>query len=146
MTMMAFILAAAALAPAVQAPAAPADPASPSAPAAEIGVTGDTIADPKVARDALRELGGFASRALKCSQIDGVEASALPAGWIPADPNFRIGPPGARYERWEVKLCGRSEPFLLAFWSEAGGPQFQVGHPFPADPAKPPKPPKPLKS
>jgi hypothetical protein len=120
------LAAAAAVAPASEAPAA-----------AEVAISGRTTADPKVAHEALGEVGGFAGRALKCSQIDGVEASPLPAGWVPTDPNFRIGPAGARYERWEVSLCGRREPFLIVFWSDAGGPQFQVGHPFPAGPAAP---------
>ena len=61
---------------------------------------------------------------------------------MPADPNFRIGPKGARYERWGIKLCGRVVPFLVALLAKhpKAGPRFQVAHPFPAEPETPPKP------
>ena len=106
---------------------------------AGLSLTGKTAADPKIVPDALQEVGGFATRALKCGEIEGVEASPLPRRWIPADPNFRIGPKGARYERWVVKLCGKSEPFLVALWKDKGRPQFAVGHPFPGGPPAPTK-------
>lgn len=105
-------------------------------------ITGKTAApNPKIAREALQEAGGFATRSLKCSGgVGSAKASLMPKGWVPADPNFRIGPKGARYERWEVEACGRTEPFLIVFWKDKkAGPQYQVGHPFPADPAKKPK-------
>ena len=105
---------------------------------AKIGMTGRTRApDAIVAQAALNEARGFASgQALKCSQMDGAVASLMPKGWVPADPNFRIGPKGARYERWEIKLCGKSVPFLVVFWKIKGRADFQVAHPFPADPAR----------
>lgn len=117
--------------------------ASPDAAAlAKIGITGRTAApDAKVAQAALNETKGFAAgQALKCSEMGGVEARLMPKGWVPADPNFRIGPKGARYERWDIKLCGKSVPFLVVFWKAKGKADFQVAHPFPADPAKPAKP------
>jgi hypothetical protein len=109
---------------------------------AKIGIAGRTGApDAQVAQAALNEVRGFAAgESLKCSEMGSAEASLMPKGWVPADPNFRIGPKRARYERWEVKLCGRSEPFLVVFWKVKGRPDFQVAHPFPADPAKKPKP------
>ncbi|MGZ8286599.1 MAG: hypothetical protein ACXW27_16075 [Allosphingosinicella sp.] len=108
---------------------------------AKIGITGRTAApDAKVAQAALNEAGGFAAgHALKCGEMGGAEASLMPKGWVPADPNFRLGPKGARYERWEIKLCDKSVPFLVVFWKVKGRPDFQVAHPFPVDPAKPPK-------
>lgn len=108
---------------------------------AKIGITGRTAApDAKVAQAALNEAGGFATgNALKCGEMGGAEASLMPKGWVPADPNFRIGPKGARYERWEIKLCGKNVPFLVVFWKRKGRTDFQVAHPFPAGPVKPPK-------
>lgn len=123
-----------ALAAAVAAAPPEAPPAATSTP-----LTGRTAADPKIVPDALNEAAGFAARALKCGRIESVEATILPKKWIPADPNFRIGPKGARYERWTVRLCGRSEPFLIAHWKHSGRPQFSVGHPFPAGPETKPK-------
>jgi hypothetical protein len=114
---------------------ASADPAA----LAKIGITGSTRApDSKVAQAALDEAGGFArGQALKCGDMRGAQASLMPKGWIPADPNFRIGPKGARYERWDIQLCGKAVPFLLVFWTDKkAGPQFQVAYPFPAGPAK----------
>jgi len=112
-----------------------------SAALAKVGITGGTAApDATVAQAALTEVRGFAAgEALKCSEMGGVEASLMPKGWVPADPNFRIGPKKkARYERWDVKLCGKSVPFLVVFWKDKkAGPQFQVAHPFPAGPVKP---------
>jgi hypothetical protein len=109
---------------------------------AKIGITGRTAApDANVAQAALNEAGGFAAgHALKCHERGGAEASLMPKGWVPADPNFRLGPKGARYERWEIKLCGKSVPFLVVFWKAKGRADFQVAHPFPADPVKPRKP------
>jgi hypothetical protein len=128
MTLLALLLAA----------AAPAQAAGPPV-VAPMTVTGRTRApDPKTAQAALQEAGGFAARSLKCSDMGGAVASLMPKGWVPADPNFRIGPKGARYERWEIQACGRSEPFLVVFWKDRkAGPQYQVGHPFPAGPVKP---------
>jgi hypothetical protein len=109
---------------------------------AKIGITGRTAApDAQVAQAALNEAGGFAAgHALKCGQMEGAVASLMPKRWVPADPNFRLGPKGARYERWDIKLCGKSVPFLVVFWKNKGRPDFQVAHPFPADPARPVKP------
>ncbi len=113
--------------------------ASPDAGAlAKIGITGRTKApDAKVAQAALTEARAFASgHALKCTEMGAAEASLMPKGWVPADPNFRLGPKGARYERWEIRLCGRDVPFLVVFWKKKGIADFQVAHPFPADPVK----------
>jgi len=110
---------------------------------AKAGITGRTAApDAQVARAALNEAGGFAAGpSLKCSEMGGARASLMPKGWVPADSNFRIGPKGARYERWDIRLCGKDVPFLVVFWKDKkAGPQFQVAHPFPAGPAKPGKP------
>lgn len=118
--------------------AAPA-PAADSAALAKLGITGRTAApDAATAQAALNEAAGFAAgQALKCSEAGGARASLMPQGWVPADPNFRLGPKGARYERWEIQLCGKSEPFLVVFWTDKGRHDFQVAHPFPAEPAKP---------
>ena len=101
---------------------------------AKIGITGRTRApDPAVAQAALNEAGGFArGTALKCGEMGGAEASLMPKRWVPADPNFRIGPKGARYERWDIQLCGKKVPFLVVFWKVKGKADFQVAHPFPA--------------
>ena len=107
---------------------------------AKIGIAGRTRApDAAAAQAALNEAAGFArGTALKCGEMDGARASLMPKGWVPADPNFRIGPKGARYERWDIRLCGKDVPFLVVFWKDKkAGPQFQVAHPFPAGPAKP---------
>jgi hypothetical protein len=111
---------------------------------AKIGISGQTAApDASIAQAALNEAGGFAAgESLKCSDMKGAKAALMPEGWIPADPNFRLGPKGARYERWEIELCGKSVPFLVVFWTDKGRPDFQVAHPFPADPVKPAKPPE----
>jgi hypothetical protein len=106
---------------------------SPGPPAAPMVLTGKTAApDPKTAQAALQEAGAFAARALKCGEAGSAKAALMPKGWVPADPNFRIGPKGARYERWELRACGRSEPFLVVFWKKKGRADFQVAHPFPA--------------
>jgi hypothetical protein len=119
---------------------APAQAAAPPV-AAPMTVTGKTRApSPEIARSALQEAGGFGAGSLKCGDMGAAKASLMPKGWVPADPNFRIGPKGARYERWEIELCGRSEPFLVVFWKHKGRPDFQVAHPFPTGPAKPVKP------
>jgi hypothetical protein len=113
--------------------AAPAQAAEPRS-TAPMAVTGRTRAPaPEVARSALQEAGAFAARQLKCADLGIAKASLMPKGWVPADPNFRIGPKGARYERWEIEACGRTEPFLVVFWKHKGRPDFQVAHPFPAD-------------
>lgn len=106
---------------------------------AKIGITGRTAApDAATAQAALNEAGAFASgTALKCSDRGAVVASLMPKRWVPADPNFRLGPKGARYERWDIELCGKNVPFLVVFWKKKGRPDFQVAHPFPADPVKP---------
>ena len=103
---------------------------------AKIGITGRTRApDAAVAQAALNEARGFArGTALKCGEIRGARASLMPKGWAPADPNFRIGPKGARYERWDIGLCGKEVPFLVVFWKAKGKADFQVAHPFPAGP------------
>ena len=105
---------------------------------AKIGITGRTAApDAQVAQAALNEARAFASgTALKCGDMGGAVASLMPKRWAPADPNFRLAPKGARYERWDIKLCGKSVPFLVVFWKHKGRPDFQVAHPFPADPVK----------
>ncbi|HEX8307521.1 MAG TPA: hypothetical protein VF645_03785 [Allosphingosinicella sp.] len=105
---------------------------------AKLGITGRTRApDAVVAHAALNEAKAFAAgTALKCGEVGGAEASLMPKGWVPADPNFRLGPKGARYERWEIKLCGRNVPFLVVFWKVKGKADFQVAHPFPAGPVK----------
>ena len=105
---------------------------------AKIGITGQTAApDAAVAQAAYNEAGGFAAGiAIKCGELKGAEASLMPEGWVPADPNFRLGPKGARYERWDLDLCGRKVPFLVVFWTDKGKSDFQVAHPFPADPPK----------
>ena len=105
---------------------------------AKIGITGRTRApDSAAAQSALSEAGRFArGTALKCSEMGPVEASLMPKGWVPADPNFRIGPKGARYERWDIKLCGKEVPFLVVFFKVKGKADFQVAHPFPAGSVK----------
>ena len=106
---------------------------------AKIGITGRTAApDAATAQAALNEVGAFASARqsmMKCGRKGGAKASLMPKRWAPADPNFRLGPKGARYERWDVDLCGKSVAFLVVFWKHKGRPDFQVAHPFPADPA-----------
>ena len=137
MTVLAFILAAAALTPA---PAAQA-PTPPSAPAVEIDFTGQTTADAKMLWDAMQEVMRFSSgHALKCDSVTAVKASIQPEGWQPADPAFRVALPGARYERWEVAQCGRVVPFLVTFWKVKGVSEFSVAHPFPGEPEAKPKP------
>ena len=108
-------------------------PAPDAAALAKIGITGRTAApDAAVAHAALNEAGAFASgHALKCSEMGGAVASLMPKRWVPADPNFRLGPKGARYERWDIKLCGKTVPFLVVFWKRKGRSDFQVAHPFP---------------
>lgn len=138
--MLAFILAAAALTPAppAQTPAPAAAPAAPAAPAAEIDFTGRTAADPKLIWDAMQEVARFSAWRLKCDRITAVKASIQPEAWQPAQANFRIGPSGAHYERWDVAQCDRVVSFLVAFWGPEGKKEFQVAHPFPGEPeAKP---------
>lgn len=105
---------------------------------AKLGITGQTAApDVATASAALQEAQGFAAGSLKCGDVGDAKASLMPKAWVPADPNFHLGPKGARYERWEIKACGRSEAFLVVFWTDRGRSDFQVAHPFPGDPAKP---------
>ena len=101
---------------------------------AKIGITGRTAApDLAVATAALNEARTFASgHALKCSEMGSAVASLMPKRWAPADPNFRLAPKGARYERWDIKLCGKDVPFLVVFWKRKGRSDFQVAYPFPA--------------
>jgi hypothetical protein len=104
---------------------------------AKIGIAGRTKApDAATAQAALNRAGEFASgHALKCGERGGAIASLMPKGWVPADPNFRLGPKGARYERWEIQLCDKKVPFLVVFWTRKGRHDFQVAHPFPTEPA-----------
>ena len=112
-----------------------------AATAQQVPLTGRTTADAAQIRGAMQEIVRFSGHHLKCSKVDTVEATILAEGWQPADPNFRIGPPGTRYERWGAAQCGRVEPFLVGFWVETGaGGQFQVAHPYPAEPGTRPKP------
>jgi hypothetical protein len=129
----AFHLAAGALL-ALAAPEAAAPP-----PIADVPFTGHTGADSALIRDAMAEVGYFSGgHALNCSDIKGVEATIMPDGWKPSDANFQVNLPGTRYERWAVSMCGKVEPFLVSFWTDAkAGNQFLVAHPFPADPPKP---------
>ena len=101
---------------------------------AKVGIVGRTAApDAQVAQAALDEARKFAAgHALKCGEMGDAQASLMPKGWAPADPNFRLGPKGARYERWEIRLCGKNVPFLVVFWKQKGRPDFQVAYPFPA--------------
>jgi hypothetical protein len=105
----------------------------------EVRFDGQTGADAALLHDAIQEVLRFSAMALHCDKLTAVQASMLAESWSPREPNFRIGPPGTRYERWWVTLCGRMEPFLVGFWRESGGgAQFQVAYPFPADlPAAP---------
>jgi hypothetical protein len=130
MIVLAFILAASAVAPTPPAQASP-----PPAPAVEIAFTGQTTADARLIGDAMQEVVRFSAHALKCDKLTAVKASMQPEGWQPADSNFRIGPASTRYERWEVAQCGRIVPFLIGFWkAPEGGTMFQVAHPFPGEP------------
>ena len=134
---MSFYLVAAIAIALVSPPSAPpgAAPAA-TASAVQVHVTGTTTADPALIRDAASEIQRFSAAALKCDQLSAVKASVQPAGWQPADANYRIGPAGTRYERWEASLCGRTEVFLVGFWAAAeGGTLFQVGYPFPKEPS-----------
>jgi hypothetical protein len=118
----------------------PAAPPPAAAPPPQLHVIGPATAGPAIVADALQEVQRFSGAALKCSDVTAVNASAMPAHWQPSDANFRLGPAGTRYERWDVTLCGRVEPFLLGFWNEPAGPAYQVGHPFPAEHASIPAP------
>jgi hypothetical protein len=106
---------------------------SPTVPESQqLRITGRTTADATLIHDAVQEVTRFSSLALKCDKLTGIEASVMPQGWQPADSNFRIGPPGTIYERWDAAGCGRVIPFLIGFWKAAeGGSMFQVAHPFP---------------
>ncbi|MEA3061469.1 MAG: hypothetical protein QOJ94_1250 [Sphingomonadales bacterium] len=137
-----FLAFAAALAapPPASAPLLPPSAAPTAAPSAPLHVTGPTTADPKIVGDALQEVQHFAGgHILNCSDVTAVAATPMPRRWVPSDPNFRLGPRGARYERWDVTMCGKVEPFLLVFWKDKSGPAYTVGHPFPKEPAPPHK-------
>ena len=115
-----------------------AGPAAAQDPAQEPRFTGATTAEtPALRSGALGEVSYFAGRTLNCGAASEVNVSVRPPGWVPADPNFRIGPAGSVYERWDVTLCGRVVPFLVVFWREASGQQFAVGHPYPGDEGAP---------
>ena len=104
-----------------------------SARADQVRVTGQSTADAILIRDAVQQILRVGAGALECNKLTAVEASVLPDDWRPADPEYRLGPPGTRYERWEATLCDRVVPFLLGFWdAPEGGTMFQVGYPFPA--------------
>jgi hypothetical protein len=121
--------------PPASTPMLPPSAAPAAAPAAPLHVTGPTTGDPKVLGDALQEVQHFAGgHILNCSDVTAVTAKPMPRGWVPSDPNFRLGPRGARYERWDVTMCGKVEPFLLVFWKDKTGPAYTVGHPFPKEP------------
>jgi hypothetical protein len=137
---LAFAAALAASPPPIAAPAPLPAPVAPAAAPAPLHVTGPTTADPKIVGDALGEVQSYsAGTILKCGDVTAVAATPMPVGWVPSDPNFRLGPPGARYERWDVTMCGRVEPFLVVFWNDKTGPAYTVGHPFPKEPAPPRK-------
>jgi hypothetical protein len=126
--------------PPTAAPMLPPSAAPAAPPSAQLHVTGHTTGDPKILGDALQEVQHFAGgHILNCSDVTAVAAKPMPRGWVPSDPNFRLGPRGARYERWDVTLCGKVEPFLLVFWKDKTGPAYTVGHPFPKEPAAPHK-------
>ena len=120
------------LAAAALAPAQTSESASP--PIRFIGQS--TGESPGVRDQAFGEVQRFAGQSLRCpSAPEEIRVTVHPAGWVPADPNFRIGPAGSIYERWDVTMCGRVEPFLIVFWREGTRSEFQVGHPYPAPPA-----------
>ena len=99
----------------------------------QIRFTGETSVDAVVIRDALQNVLRVAAVSEHCNAMSAVESSLLPHDYRPPQA-YDAAPAGARYERWNVTLCGRVVPFLLGFWTPPeGGTMFQVGYPYPAD-------------
>lgn len=94
--------------------------------------SGTTSASPPLIQDVVKNLMAVGDDKLDCPQPDAVIAEALPAGFLPADPEPQ--PKGAGdplYENWTVSFCGNDVPFLLTFWTlEEGGTAFSVKDPF----------------
>lgn len=101
----------------------------------QVHFTGVTTVDAVVIRDALQNILMVAVASERCNALSAVEASVLPPDYRP--PAAHAGAhAGARYERWDVTLCGRVVPFLLGFWNAPdGGTMIEIGYPYPADPS-----------
>ena len=109
--------------------------AAPESPPPAVRFVGETTGTEAagVRDQALAELLRFAGHALHCGAVHEIRVTAHPNGWVPADANFRMGPAGSTYERWDASMCDRTEPFLIVFWREGNRTEFQVGHPHPSD-------------
>ena len=104
--------------------------AVPAAAQQQVRFTGHTTVDAVVIRDSLQQVAQVAAGRERCTELTAVEARVLPADYRPPDPG--PAPADARYERWDVTLCGRIVPFLLGFWHPSeGGTMFRITHPFP---------------
>jgi hypothetical protein len=105
----------------------------------QVRFTGRTTADAVLIGDALGNILRFASASRNCQALSAVEASVLPADYVPGDPKYRVGEGKVVYERWDANLCGEVTTFLVHFWpSPQGGTMFSVSYPYPPDaPARP---------
>jgi hypothetical protein len=96
-------------------------------------LAGKTTAGPALIDDALRNVLLIAQARLNCTNVELVESEILPSDFRPAGVTTPEGSTNAAYERWNITLCGKMEPFLLAFWEVRDhGTLFGVTYPFPA--------------
>jgi hypothetical protein len=96
-----------------------------AAPAQEqVQFTGRTTADPQLIHDAFQDIGLYIRENLECTKIEQVVAEVLPGSAVKRDP---ADPADTTYEQWTVSFCGKSQPFLVAFWSaKDGGTQYRI--------------------
>ena len=108
----------------------------PAANPRQIRFTGRTTADATLIKDALRHVLLYGATKA-CHSLSVVEASILPADYVPSDPKYRVGEGKVIYERWNADLCGRITTFLVHFWpSPEGGTMFSISYPYPLDAPK----------
>ena len=102
-----------------------------SANAAQVRMVGTTTADARLSEDVMRHVMLIANGLLHCSTVTLIEPELLPPSFKPSGGPHAECSAETTYERWNVTLCGKKVPFLVAFWSASvGGTMFRVGYPF----------------
>ena len=99
----------------------------------QVRFSGTTSADTVLVKDILQMVLQFSYGRDGCQAMGLVTPKTL-NDYLPANENYRTNEPGARYERWDIELCEKTETFLITFWpSAAGGSLFKISTPPPAD-------------
>jgi hypothetical protein len=93
----------------------------------QVRFTGNTTADETLMHDAFQGIALYIRESLKCSGIELVEAEVLPPDSVKRDESQPEGTNPATYERWTVTYCGKTQPFLVVFWTaKEGGTMYRI--------------------